>query len=142
MLTHGILTFRVDDIVQSFGKGTLLSFTYLYREFLHDLMRGMLQRDKTRMESRHSGSATCRSPRPPVIERQYRSPEQASSHFPPGGGAATIAPIIFPGKSFRMKELYFLLAIVSVGSAEIATFSLPSPWSYTCDRFQMFTLKD
>ena len=142
MLTHGILTFRVDDIVQSFGKGILLSFTYLYREFLHDLMRGMLQRDKTRMESRHSGSATCRSPRPPVIERQYRSPEQASSHFPPGGGAATTAPNIFPGKSFRMRELYFLLAIVSVGSAEIATFSLPSPWSYTCDRFQMFTLKD
>merc|ERR1712156_824917 len=55
-------------------------------------------------------------------------------HFPPGGGAATTAPIIFPGKSFRMRELYFLLAIVSVGSAEIATFSLPSPWSYTCDR--------
>ena len=135
MLTQAILTFRVGDIVQSFGKGTHLSSMYLYLKFLHDLMRGMLQRDKTRMESRHSGSATCRSPRPPVIE-------QASSHFPPGGGAATTAPNIFPGKSFRMRELYFLLAIVSVGSAEIATFSLPSPWSYTCDRFQMFTLKD
>ena len=72
MLTNGILTFRVDDIVQSFGKGTHLSSTYLYLKFLHDLMRGMLQRDKkTRMESRHSGSATCRSRRPPVIERDY-----------------------------------------------------------------------
>ena len=47
---------------------------HLYLEFL---MRGMLQRDKkTRMESRHSGSATYRSQaRPPVIERHYRSPE-------------------------------------------------------------------
>ena len=90
-----------------------------------------------------SSQSTSRSQaRPPVIERHYRSPEQASSHLPPGSGAATTAPNIFPGKSFGMKGLYFLLAIVSVGSAEIATFSLPSPWSYTCDRFQMFTLKE
>merc|ERR1711899_588247 len=45
--------------------------------------------------------------------------------------AVVLLPLL---QTFRMKELYFLLAIVSVGSAEIATFSLPSPWSYTCDR--------
>jgi len=33
-----------------------------------------------------------------------------------------------------MKQITLLFAIFSLGSAEIATFSLPSPWSYTCDR--------
>ena len=58
---HGLLTCKV-----------LNQELELYLEFLHVLMRGMLQGDKkTRMESRHSGSATCRSPRPAVIERHY-----------------------------------------------------------------------
>ena len=42
----------------------------------------------------------------------------------------------FPPASIvnTMKQITLLFAIFSLGSAEIATFSLPSPWSYTCDR--------
>ena len=40
-----------------------------------------------------------------------------------------------PARRFNMKQITaFLLALFSLGSAEISTFSLPSPWSYTCDR--------
>ena len=40
-----------------------------------------------------------------------------------------------PARHFNMKQITaFLLALFSLGSAEISTFSLPSPWSYTCDR--------
>ena len=65
---------------------------------------------------------------------QLVSQKPGPSHLTPGSGAGTTAAPTSLLPTFNMKQLTLLLAIFSLGSAEIATFSLPSPWSYTCDR--------
>ena len=65
---------------------------------------------------------------------QLVSQKPGPSHLTPGSGAGTTAAPTSPLATFNMKQLTLLVAIFSLGSAEIATFSLPSPWSYTCDR--------